>query len=119
MQCRFQLLFDATTYIAFLNRASRIETHNLLTLRVNGTSQNAHLRWSAVRLCHSYSPDIDSKIREIAEQLLPLPIVADKPNGQGFSPKRPEVVDGVCASSRNHLCFTMVKDKHRSFARDP
>src|ERR1051326_8612382 len=119
MQGGFQLLFDTITNIAFLNRASRIETHNLLTLRMDGTSQNAHLRWSAVRLCHGYSADIDSEIREIFEQLSSLRILADKPDGEWFSPESPEVVDGVCAPSRNKLCFAMVKDKHRRFSRDP
>src|ERR1051326_1189364 len=119
MQGGFQLLFDSITYIAFLNRASRIETHNLLTLRIDGTSQNTHLRWSAVGLCHRYSADIDSEIREISEQLLSLRILADKPDGEWFSPERPEVVDSVCAPSRNNLCFAMVKDEHRGFSRDP
>src|SRR5262252_6193315 len=85
---------------------------------MNSACENPRLRGRPEGLCDGDPTDVDAEIGKVSEELLPLCIITDHTHRKWFGAKRPKIVDGIGAASRNDLSFPMIQNEDRCFARN-
>src|SRR2546427_491636 len=101
-----------------LNRPSRVEPYNLLTLRMYRARQDSHLGWSAIGFRDAYAAEFNSKLGKIFEKGLSLRVIAHNSDGNRLRTKRPKIVNCVRAATGNDLRLSMIEDEHRRLPRN-
>ena len=70
-----------------LERAARIEPHDLLPLSMDGARKNARLGWSSPGLLDANASRIDAEFLEELDQLPSFRIIPTMPMGKGTAPR--------------------------------